>query len=84
MPFGETVAMEQAALLGCAALTGVGAVLNAARPEPGFTALVIGAGGVEKIVEFTTNDDEKAMLAKSVDSVKGLIEACKTADPSLA
>ena len=45
---------------------------------------LIGAGGVEKIVEFTTNDDEKAMLAKSVDSVKGLIEACKTADPSLA
>jgi malate dehydrogenase len=45
---------------------------------------VIGAGGVEKIVEFTTNDDEKAMLAKSVDSVNGLIEACKTADPSLA
>ena len=45
---------------------------------------LIGAGGVEKVVEFTTNDDEKAMLAKSVDSVKGLIEACKTADPSLA
>ena len=34
MPFGEAVAMEQAALLGCAALTGIGAVLNAARPEP--------------------------------------------------
>ena len=45
-----TVAMEQAALLGCAALTGVGAVLNAARPEPGFTALVIGAGGVGQFV----------------------------------
>nr|MBA2461580.1 zinc-binding dehydrogenase [Actinomycetota bacterium] len=37
-------------LLGCAALTGVGAVLNAARPEPGFTALVIGAGGVGQFV----------------------------------
>ena len=45
---------------------------------------MIGAAGVEKIVEFTTNDEEKEMLAKSVASVKGLIEACKVADPSLA
>jgi S-(hydroxymethyl)glutathione dehydrogenase/alcohol dehydrogenase len=50
MPLGEDVPFEQAALLGCAALTGVGAVLNAARPEPGFTALVIGAGGVGQFV----------------------------------
>ena len=45
---------------------------------------LIGAGGVEKVVEFTTNDDEKAMLAKSVDSVKGLIQACKDIDGSLS
>ena len=45
---------------------------------------LIGAGGVEKIVEFTTNDDEKAMLAKSVESVQGLIQACKDIDGSLA
>lgn len=45
---------------------------------------MIGAAGVEKIVEFTTNDEEKEMLAKSVASVQGLIEACKVADPSLA
>src|SRR6201991_4709660 len=32
--------------------------------------VLIGAGGVEKIVEFSTNDDEKAMFAKSVESVK--------------
>jgi S-(hydroxymethyl)glutathione dehydrogenase / alcohol dehydrogenase len=50
MPLGEDVPLEQAALLGCAALTGVGAVLNAARPEPGFTTLVIGAGGVGQFV----------------------------------
>jgi S-(hydroxymethyl)glutathione dehydrogenase/alcohol dehydrogenase len=50
MPLGADVALEEAALLGCAALTGVGAVLNAARPEPGFTALVIGAGGVGQFV----------------------------------
>ncbi len=45
---------------------------------------LIGAGGAERIVEFTLNDDEKAMFAASVASVEGLIEACKTADPSLA
>ncbi|MDB5429736.1 MAG: mdh [Caulobacter sp.] len=45
---------------------------------------VIGAGGAERIIEFTTNDEEKAMFAKSVESVQGLIEACKTIEPSLA
>lgn len=45
---------------------------------------LIGAAGVEKVVEFTTNDDEKAMLAKSVASVQGLIQACKDIDSSLA
>ena len=50
MPLSDDVPLDHAALLGCAALTGVGAVLNAARPEPGFTALVIGAGGVGQFV----------------------------------
>jgi malate dehydrogenase len=45
---------------------------------------VIGAKGVERIVEFPLNEDETAMFAKSVDSVKGLIEACKQIDASLA
>jgi malate dehydrogenase len=46
--------------------------------------VVIGAGGAERILEFSMNDDEKAMFAKSVESVQGLIEACKQIDPSLA
>jgi alcohol dehydrogenase len=37
---------EVAALLGCAVLTGGGAVINAARPEPGDTVMVVGLGGV--------------------------------------
>ncbi|HEY5409156.1 MAG TPA: malate dehydrogenase [Caulobacteraceae bacterium] len=44
---------------------------------------VIGAGGVEKIIEFPMDEAEKAMFAKSVESVKGLLEACKQIDPSL-
>src|SRR3569832_1684592 len=43
---------------------------------------VIGAGGVERVIEFPMDDVEKAMFAKSVDSVKGLLEACKQIDPS--
>jgi malate dehydrogenase len=44
---------------------------------------VIGAGGVERVIEFSFNDDEKAMFAKSVDAVKGLLDACKGIEPSL-
>ncbi len=36
----------EAALFGCAVLTGVGAVVNTARVQPGQTAAVIGLGGV--------------------------------------
>jgi malate dehydrogenase len=45
---------------------------------------LIGANGVEKVIEFTTNDEEKAMFAKSVASVQGLIQSCKDLEPSLA
>jgi S-(hydroxymethyl)glutathione dehydrogenase / alcohol dehydrogenase len=46
LPLDGEMPLEQAALLGCAALTGVGAVLFQGRPEPGSTVLVVGAGGV--------------------------------------
>jgi alcohol dehydrogenase len=42
----QELPLEQAALFGCAVLTGVGAVLNTARVEPGSTAVVVGLGGV--------------------------------------
>jgi len=37
---------DEAALFGCAVLTGVGAVVNTAKVEPGSTVAVIGLGGV--------------------------------------
>ena len=46
--------------------------------------IVIGAGGVERIVEIELNGDEKAGFDKSVNAVKGLIEACQGIEPSLA
>lgn len=45
---------------------------------------VIGAQGIEKVIEIRLNKDETAMFQKSVDAVKGLIEACKAIDPALA
>ena len=44
---------------------------------------VIGADGVERIVEFPLDDAEKAMFGKSVEAVRGLIAACKEIEPSL-
>ena len=46
--------------------------------------VVIGAGGVEKIVEIKLNEEAKANLAVSVDAVKELLVACKAIDGSLA
>lgn len=46
LPLPADLPLEHAALIGCAALTGVGAVLNRARVEPGSSVLVVGAGGV--------------------------------------
>ncbi len=46
LPLPDDVSLEQAALVGCAALTGVGAVLNRARVTAGSSVLVVGAGGV--------------------------------------
>ncbi|KJL24299.1 NDMA-dependent alcohol dehydrogenase [Microbacterium azadirachtae] len=46
VPVGDDVPSDIAALLGCAVLTGGGAVLNAVRPRPGQTIAIVGLGGV--------------------------------------
>jgi len=43
---GRDVPADIAAVLGCAVLTGGGAVLNAGRPKPGQTIAIVGLGGV--------------------------------------
>ncbi|MEE2860158.1 MAG: malate dehydrogenase [Paracoccus sp. (in: a-proteobacteria)] len=45
---------------------------------------VIGAGGVERIIDIKLDRDEQTMFDKSVDAVKGLVEACKGIESSLA
>ncbi len=44
---------------------------------------LIGTQGVEKIIEIELNSAEASDFQKSVDSVTGLIEACKNIDDSL-
>ena len=45
---------------------------------------IIGASGVEQIVEIALDEEAKANLQVSVDAVKELLEACKGIDGSLA
>ena len=46
--------------------------------------VMIGAGGVEKIIEIELDEADKAGLQVSVDAVKELLVACKGIEPSLA
>jgi malate dehydrogenase len=77
----ESYLKDQRRVLPCAAhLTGQYGVKDMYVGVP----VVIGAGGVERIVEIALDDAEKAMFAKSVASVQGLVDACKAINPALA
>jgi malate dehydrogenase len=44
---------------------------------------IIGAGGAERVVEIDLNGAERKMFIKSVESVKGLVDACTKIAPQL-
>ena len=46
LPIPPDLPLDRAALLGCAMVSGVGAVVNAARVRPGSSVVVFGTGGV--------------------------------------
>jgi malate dehydrogenase len=70
----ESYLKDKKRVLPCAAwLTGQYGVKDLYVGVP----VVIGAGGVERIVEISLNPDEKAMFDKSVGAVKGLIDVVK-------
>jgi malate dehydrogenase len=46
--------------------------------------VIIGAGGVEKVIEIKLDAEAKKNLDVSVDAVKELLVACKAIDGSLA
>jgi malate dehydrogenase len=45
---------------------------------------IIGSGGAERVVEIDLNSAERAMFMKSIESVKGLVDACIKIAPQLA
>jgi S-(hydroxymethyl)glutathione dehydrogenase/alcohol dehydrogenase len=46
IPISKDLPLDRMALVGCAVMTGVGAVINTARAEPGSTVAIFGVGGV--------------------------------------
>src|SRR5579863_48770 len=77
----ESYLKDQRRVLPCAAyLSGEYGVKDTYVGVP----VVIGAGGVERVVEIAFDEAEKAMFAKSVAAVQTLIEACKTINPAFA
>ncbi|MBV1916843.1 MAG: malate dehydrogenase [Sphingomonadaceae bacterium] len=44
---------------------------------------MIGAGGIEEVIEIDLNDEEKSNFQVSVDAVEELLDACKSIDSSL-
>ncbi len=77
----ESYLKDQRRVLPCAAhLTGQYGLKDTYVGVP----VVIGANGVERVMEIAFDDAEKAMFQKSVAAVQTLIEACKGINPALA
>jgi malate dehydrogenase len=77
----ESYLRDKKRVLPCAAyLTGQYGVSDMYVGVP----VVVGANGVERIVEVSLDAAEQQMFAKSVASVKTLVDACKTINPAFA
>ena len=81
---GKDIPLDRAALVGCGVMTGVGAVFNAAKVEPGSVVAVVGCGGIglsavngaalagaSKIIAIDTNAGklEKAREMGATDTI---------------
>lgn len=84
VPVPQELPFEEACLIGCGIMTGVGAALNVARIAPGDTVLVVGCGavglaavqgarlaGAEQILAADL-DDEKLALARRMGATHGV------------
>ena len=84
IPVDRSLPLTELALMGCAVMTGVGAVLNTARVRPGDSVAVVGCGGVGlnvvqgasiagagTIVAIDVHD-EKLALAKELGATHGV------------
>ncbi|MEU4162261.1 alcohol dehydrogenase catalytic domain-containing protein [Actinoplanes sp. NPDC026670] len=82
IPVPAELGFDLAALLGCAVLTGTGAVRNTARVAPGETVVVIGLGGVGlSVVTAARAAGAAQVIAVDVtEAKKGLAEAAGATD----
>jgi malate dehydrogenase len=77
----EAYLKDQRRLLPCAAW------VDGAYGLDGFyvgVPTVIGAGGIEKVIEIDLDRSEREMFSGSVEAVKGLVSSCKEIDDTLA
>ncbi|MEU9334104.1 alcohol dehydrogenase catalytic domain-containing protein [Streptomyces sp. NPDC048290] len=67
---GSDVPPDVAAVLGCAVLTGGGAVLNVARPAPSDAVMVVGLGGVgmAAIITATAQGVERIIAVDTIEA----------------
>ena len=77
----EAFLKDQKRLLPCAAYCN--GVLGLKDTYVGVPT-IIGAGGIEKVVDIKLSREEQEMFTNSVNAVRGLVEACKAIEPSLA
>jgi len=75
-PASAAIAMAEAVLKDQKRVLPVCALLNGEFGVDGYyvgVPCVLGAGGVEKIIEFKLDEEEQALMDNSVNAVKGLI-----------
>ncbi|MEW6687497.1 MAG: Zn-dependent alcohol dehydrogenase [Pseudomonadota bacterium] len=70
------IPLDRAALVGCAVTTGVGAVFNTAKVEPGSSVAVFGCGGVGlNVIQGAAIAGAERILA--IDTVEAKLETAK-------
>jgi len=71
------VPLDRAALVGCAVTTGVGAVFNTARVEPGSSVAVFGCGGVGlNVIQGAAIAGAERIIA--IDTLQAKLDLAKT------
>jgi len=77
VPVSDEMPLDKACLVGCAVMTGVGAVVNTAKVPTGATVVVVGCGGVGlNVVQGATLRGAEKIIA--VDMLENKLSYAKT------
>ena len=85
-PAASAIAMAESFLKDKKRVLPTAAYLNGEYGVKGLyvgVPVIIGSGGVERIIEIDLNSAERQMLMRSVESVKGLVDVCVQVNPPL-